>query len=540
MRVLNSTQMRDVDRRTIDEVGIPSAVLMENAGRQVVAAMEQYLPVLDDGSVAVVCGRGNNGGDGFVVARALETSGVTARVFLLASTSDVEGDARINLSALEALGVPVHEVAEPDAWASHLAEIVASDVVVDALLGTGLARPLEGHWKTVVEDLNACGVPIVSVDLPSGLSADTTRLIGETIDATLTVTLGAPKLALLVPPAATHAGDVVVADIGIPDVVIENVEGPRVEVITREWAQQQIGQRPDEVHKGDCGRVLIVAGSTGKTGAARLAALGALRSGAGLVTVATPRACQAVVASLMPEYMTIGLAETADGMVSADAIETVLAERCDVLVVGPGLGQGAGVRALVRGLVERAPMPLVLDADGLNAFAGADDAAAGLVGRDGRDLIITPHPGEMARLTGATVDYVQSHRVEVARELAMTQKLYVVLKGARTVVAMPEGAVSINVTGNPGMATGGTGDVLAGMVAAWLAQVLDAEAACALGVFLHGLAGDRAAAEQGEVAMIASDLANQLGPATLSLGADDPGGLHDPGDADDTVWPSAT
>ena len=516
MRVLTSAQMRDADRRTIDEVGIPSAVLMENAGRQVVAAMERHLRALGDQRVAVVCGKGNNGGDGFVVARVLEASGVPTRVYLLVSASEIEGDAQINLSALDAVGVPVVDVAEPDAWAAQLAEIAASGVVVDALFGTGLARPLEGHWRTVVEDLNASGVPIVSVDLPSGLSGDTTHLIGETIDATLTVTLGAPKLPLLVSPAAIQAGDVVVADIGIPEAVVEALEGPRVEVLTREWARDLVVPRPDDIHKGDCGCVLIVAGSTGKTGAARLAALGALRSGAGLVTVATPQVCQPVVSALMPEYMTLGLADTADGMVSAEAVDTVLAERCDVLAVGPGLGQGVGARALVRALVERATVPLVLDADGLNAFA---DDAAGLVGRDGRDLIITPHPGEMARLIGTTIDHVQTHRVEVARELATTRDLYVVLKGARTVVATPAGAVLINVTGNPGMATGGTGDGLAGVVAAWLAQLLDAEAACGLGVLLHGLAGDLAAAEQGEVGLIASDLVNHLGPAVLALHA---------------------
>ena len=521
--------MRAADRRTIDEVGISSAVLMENAGRQVVAAMERHLAPLGERRVAVVCGKGNNGGDGFVVARVLEAGGVTTRVYLLVSPSEIEGDARVNLSALDAVGVPVVDVAEPDAWAWQLPEVAAYDVVVDALFGTGLGRPLEGLWRTVVGDLNACGVPIVSIDLPSGLSADTACLVGETVDATLTVTLGAPKLPLLVPPAATQAGDVVVADIGIPDAVIETLDGPRLEVITREWARDVVVPRPDDTHKGDCGRVLIVAGSAGKTGAAQLAALGALRSGAGLVTVATPRACQSVVSTLMPEYMTVGLDDTSEGTVSADAVETILAERCDVLAVGPGLGQGAGARALVRALVDRTRMPLVLDADGLNAFA---DNAAGLVGRDGRDLVVTPHPGEMARLIGTTVDHVQTHRVEVARELATTRALYVVLKGARTVVATPEGAVLINVTGNPGMATGGTGDVLAGVVAAWLAQLLDAEAACALGVFLHGLAGDLAAAEQGEVALIASDLADYLGPAVLTLTA---------GEADwSEMWSNAT
>ena len=517
MRVLTTVQMRDADRRTIDDVGIPSAVLMENAGRELVAAMA---PLLESGGqrVAVVCGKGNNGGDGFVVARVLSAQGVETCVYLLVRVSEIGGAARANLLALAEVGVTVVDVSEPDVWAAHVAQICACDVVVDALFGTGLTRPLEGHWRTVVGDLNASGVPIVSVDLPSGLSADTARVIGETVDATLTVTLGAPKLPLLVPPAALQAGVVVVADIGIPEGVFGALDGPRLEVITREWARERVVPRPDEVHKGNFGRVLIVAGSTGKTGAAALAALGALRAGAGLVTVATPRACQSVVSTLMPEYVTLGLDDTTDGMVSGAALERVLAQRCDVLAVGPGLGQGAGVRTVVRGLVERATVSLVLDADGLNAFA--DDADA-LVGRDGRDLIITPHPGEMARLIGVTIDHVQTHRVEVAREVATTRGLYVVLKGARTVVATPEGTVWINMTGNPGMATGGTGDVLTGVVAAWLAQLVDAEAACALAVCLHGLAGDLAAIEHGEVGLIASDVADHLGPAILDLTAND-------------------
>ena len=518
MRILTTAQMRDADRRAIEEIGIPSAVLMDTAGRQVVAAMERHLPALAGQRVAVVCGKGNNGGDGFVVARVLSAGGVDTRVYLAAPASAVAGDAATNLSALRALEMPVVELAGPETWAAYVPEIADCDVIVDALVGTGLTRPLEGYWRTVVADLNATGVPIVSVDLPSGLSADTPRLIGETIDATLTVTLGAPKIPLLLPPAATRAGNVVVADIGIPDQVIETLDGPRLEAITRERALELVVPRPDDVHKGDCGRVLIVAGSTGKTGAARLTAVGALRSGAGLVTVATPRVCQESVSALMPEYMTLGLDSTADGTVSAQAIETVLAERCDVLAVGPGLGRGAEVRAFVRALVARSTVPLVLDADGLNAFA---DDPTDLVGREGRDLIITPHPGEMARLTGTTVDHVQTHRVELARELATARRIYVVLKGARTLVATPDGAVLVNLTGNPGMATGGTGDVLTGVIAAWLPQLVDAEAACALGVYLHGLAGDLAGAEQGEAALIASDLAAKLGPAILDLTADD-------------------
>ena len=517
MRVLTTVQMQEADRAAIGTAGIPSIVLMENAGRQVVAAMERQIPDLYDQRIAVVCGKGHNGGDGFVVARLLATGGAEISVYLAVPETAVRGDARQTLTALRALDLDVTTAAEPDAWAACVSQIAQADLIVDALFGTGLSRPLTGHWADVVHGLNATGVPIVSVDLPSGLSADTGAIIGATVDAALTVTLGAPKVSLLVPPAATRVGELAVADIGIPQSVIDTVSGPRTEVITTEWAREQIEPRPDELHKGECGRVLIVAGSTGKTGAARLAGAGALRSGAGLVTVATPRICQDVVSALMPEYMTVGLDSTPAGTIVVSAVDAVLAERCDVLAIGPGLGQGPEVGQAVRALVARSTGPLVLDADAINAFI--DDPQA-LVGGSGRDVIVTPHPGEMARLTEHTVEYVQEHRLEVARELATSQQLYVVLKGARTLVAAPDGGVLINVTGNPGMATGGTGDVLTGVVAAWLAQGLDARSACGLAVQLHGLAGDLAADVHGEVGMIASDLAGQLGAAVRRLTAD--------------------
>ncbi|MDA1094026.1 MAG: NAD(P)H-hydrate dehydratase [Acidobacteria bacterium] len=514
MRVLTTAQMQAADRATIETVGLASTVLMENAGRQVVAAMERRVPGLYDRRIAVLCGKGHNGGDGFVVARVLAGNGAAVSVYLMAAAETVTGDARAHLTALDAWNLGVIEVADAAAWGAAMPAIAACDLIVDALFGTGLSGRLVGHAAEVVHSLNATGVPIISIDLPSGLSGDTGAVPGPSIDATMTVALGAPKVSSLLPPAATRVGELAVADIGIPDSVIESVAGPRVEVATTQWAQAQLAPRPDELHKGDCGRVLIVAGSVGKTGAAHLAALGALRSGAGLVTVATPRVCQDVVSAMMPEYMTLGLECEPDGTLAAGAADAVLAERCDVLAVGPGLGQGPGVQQVVRTILERSQVPVVLDADALNAFSHAPEA---LVGRVGHDVIVTPHPGEMARLTGATIEHVQRHRLEVARGLAIAQHLYVVLKGARTLIASPDGSVFINVTGNPGMATGGTGDVLTGVIAAWMAQLGDATTACALGVHVHGLAGDLAAEQQGEVGMIASDLAGQLGPAVRRL-----------------------
>jgi ADP-dependent NAD(P)H-hydrate dehydratase / NAD(P)H-hydrate epimerase len=515
MRVLNASQMREADKRAIEEVGIPSLVLMENAGRQAVAAMEAMYDDLSDRRVAVLCGRGNNGGDGFVVARTLAQRGVGVSVFLLGTVADVRGDARSNLEILGRLGLTVVEVADSQAWELHFSEVSDCTLIVDALFGTGLHAPLAGLAESVVADVNASGIPVVAIDLPSGLSADSADPIGPTIDAALTVTLAAPKLPLVLPPAETHAGDIVIADIGIPGEVIDGVDGPRVELLTRASMRELVTPRAADSHKGDYGRVLVVAGSRGKTGAAHLAGLGALKSGAGLVTVATPGSCLGIVASMAPEYMTTPLAEAEDGL-DPDAVDGLLDMARDVVALGPGLGQAASTRRFVTQLVDRATMPLVIDADGLNAFASDPDR---LTGREGRDLIITPHPGEMARLVGMSTDEVQASRLEIARNFAVAHHVYVVLKGHRTLVATPDEKVFINPTGNPGMATGGTGDVLTGMIAAWLAQLLDAEAACKLAVYLHGMAGDLAEADEGEVAMTASDLVEHIGDAILELTA---------------------
>ena len=516
MRVLNTRQMREADRRTIDEIGIPSIVLMENAGRQAVAAMEAAFDDLSTSHVAVICGRGNNGGDGFVVARTLLQRGIDASVFLLGSVADVSGDARTNLEVLGRIGLSVVEITTAQDWELHFSEIGECDVVVDAILGTGFHGRLTGLLETVVADINGLGVPVVAIDLPTGLNADSHLVDGSAIEATMTVTLGAPKIPLVFPPADIQAGDLVIADIGIPAPVFDEVEGTYLELLTRERMRELVPSRAADSNKGDFGRVLVIAGSVGRTGAAHLSGMGALRSGAGLVTVATPRSCLATIASMAPEYMTEPLEETASGTVDFAAIERVLEIKADVIAVGPGLGQSPGTAAFVQALVERAGVPIVLDADALNAFAGEPDR---LIGRDGVDVIITPHPGEMARLINTSVEAVQHDRLTFAREFAAAHRVHTILKGHRTVIAGPDGRTFVNLTGNAGMATGGTGDVLTGMVAAWFAQLLDAEAACKLAVYLHGTAGDLAEADEGEVALLPSDLIARLGDAVLELTA---------------------
>jgi NAD(P)H-hydrate epimerase len=514
MRVLDTRQMREADRRTIEEIGIPSVVLMENAGRQTVAAMEAAFEDLAASRVGVLCGRGNNGGDGFVIGRTLAQRGVESIVFLLGHVADVRGDARINLEILGRLGIPVVEVANAQEWELHFSEVSSCDVLVDAILGTGFHGRLVGMLETVVADVNELSVPVVAVDLPTGVSADTHEIDGDAIDAFMTVTLAAPKVPLVLPPADRRCGDLVIADIGIPPPVIDELDGPYIELLTRERMRELVPARAAESHKGDFGRVLIVAGSMGKTGAAHLAAVGALRSGAGLVTIATPRSCVPTLASMTPEYMTLPLEETAEGAIDYAALERVLEFPADVIAAGPGLGTSPATSAFVHALVERAGVPLVLDADALNAFAEDPDR---LVARDGVEMVVTPHPGEMARLLNRPIEGVQQNRLEAAREFAAGHRLHVVLKGHRTIIAGPENRTFINMTGNPGMATGGTGDVLTGMIAAWMAQLLDPEAACKLAVYLHGAAGDLAEAAEGDVSLIATDILAHVGDAISEL-----------------------
>jgi len=506
--------MREADRQTIEMIGVPSRVLMENAGRAVVAAMAEAFDALPSRQVTAVCGRGNNGGDGFVIARVLVAMGVSVRVLLLGRATDVAGDARANLELLSRVGVTVTEIADEASWASHASELRNGDVIVDALFGTGLARPLDGLAAAVVGAINDAGRPVVAVDLPSGLSADTAEIAGPAVRATLTVTFAAPKLPHVLLPGESLCGRLIVADIGIPPEIIEGLDGRYVEWLTAASLRPLIKPRKPDSQKGDFGRVLIVAGSRGKTGAAALSARAALRAGAGLVTVATPASCQPVVAALGAEYMTEAVGEDADGTIAASAIDRVLEIDADVIAAGPGLGRSPGAVAFVQALVRRARVPLVLDADAL--FALASDLSV-LEAASRADIVITPHPGEMSRLTGKSIGDVQARRMGISVEFAAAHGVTVVLKGHRTVIASPNGRLALNSTGNPGMATAGSGDVLTGMIAGWYGQLRNVDHAVRLAVYLHGLAGDHAESAAGESALIAGDLIDHLGSAVRLL-----------------------
>ena len=520
MKILTAEQTRAIDRLTTDRFGIPSIILMETAGMRVVEALRERFDDLRELKIVVLCGKGNNGGDGFVVARHLIQKACHPLVFLFAEDSDVKGDARANLDILRALGCAPTIVGNPRQWSQHRVRLADTDVVVDALMGTGLRKPVEGLYRIVIDGMKPCfpRATIVSVDLPSGLSSNDSRPIGPAVQADLTVTFTAPKFCLVLPPAQAMAGEVVVADIGNPAELLDS-DDLKVHVTVREDFSRVPGGRDDDSNKGDYGKVLVIAGSRGKSGAAAMAGQAALCSGAGLVTVASAGSVLPEIAASMPELMAEELPETAHGTIAMAALDGGRFDEVirgkTVLGVGPGLTTHVETVEFTRHVVRQARVPTVLDADGLNAFVGHENE---LYGGD-RPLIVTPHPGEMARLIGRDVGFIRQNRVDVARDFAAGHGVYVVLKGFRTVIALPDGRAFVNPTGNSGMATGGSGDVLTGMILGILGQEHLGSLAnrLCLGVYLHGLAGDQAAEALGEEAMTATDIIAYLPEAWRAL-----------------------
>jgi hydroxyethylthiazole kinase-like uncharacterized protein yjeF len=520
VKILNASQMQRIDRLTTERYGVPTLTLMENAGQGVADFLARRYAPLENHRIAIVCGRGNNGGDGLVVARLLRQRLLKPRVLLVADPSEMRGDAATNLQRLQPSGPP-EVVGSPEAWREIYPTLEGATLLVDALLGTGLTRPLEGFLLEVVGDLNRLrpAPTVVAVDLPSGLSADTGSVIGECIRANASVTFTAPKLAHVLPPACERVGEWEVVDIGTPLEALESDASLTLNLTQEsdlEWLSKP--RRPD-AHKGSFGHVLVIAGSVGKTGAAAMSALAALRAGAGLVTVATPRSALPVVAGLGLEFMTAPLPETAAGTIALQAVDEKLMEQLvegkSLIALGPGISGAPETVEFVRELVRDTDLPMVIDADGLNALAGSLRCLAGRT----RVRVLTPHPGEMARLAGRSTAEIQSGRLEVAQAFAAEHHVHLVLKGFRTLVADPGGAVWVNPTGNPGMAKGGTGDVLTGLVAGFLAEFHDRPVTevVAAAVYVHGLAGDLAAEEIGEISMLAGDLLVKIPAAIRSL-----------------------
>lgn len=511
MHVVTASEMQRMDRETIESFGLPGRVLMENAGRGVVDVMVKTFPGIKSSGpnlrIGIVAGRGNNGGDGFVIARCLSGMGASVSVYLFSDRTAVKGDAAANLALLDALKVPVFEITDPALLAQHQPGMHQQEIWVDALLGTGLNAEVKGLFRTGIEFLNSLNRPVIAVDIPSGLNADTGMILGACIQAHTTVTFGFPKIGHILFPGAAVTGRLKTIDIGIPAHIVRNI-APTHHILTPEFIARSFPRRAPTSHKGSNGHVLMVAGSAGKAGAAVMSGLAALRSGAGLVTLATPESLNAIIQSQIPEIMTAPMAGRKEGLWDdslCDSIrEQLQGKKC--LAMGPGMGASPETRKLVLEILRDVAIPVVLDADGLNCICGHLDVLKGMKA----PAVLTPHPGEMSRLTGASVSDIQADRIGAARRFSQAHHVHLVLKGARTVIAHPDGTVYINLTANPGMATGGMGDVLTGVIAGLLAQGLEPEAASHAGVYLHGKAADSLCESMGPFGFLASEVAGAM------------------------------
>jgi NAD(P)H-hydrate epimerase len=507
MYVVTAQQMKDMDRLTIESFGIPGIVLMENAARGATDSLYRHFPNFRSLKVGVAAGHGNNGGDGFVMARYLASANVSVNVYLLSKRKKVKGDAAVNLKLLDRMNVPVHEVTDVAAFESHQDRMRSCDLWIDAMLGTGLTSDVRGLFKEMITFLDAEKTPVLAVDIPSGLDSDTGKPRGCCVQATVTVTFGLPKIGHVMLPGSEFVGKLEIIDIGIPPGVVDEV-GPDHYLLTREMITGAFQDRDVQSHKGTTGHLLAIGGSPGKTGAAIMTSQAAMRVGTGLVTLGIPKSLNVAVESQLIEVMTEPLPENADQTLGLSAHQKILAllERKNALAIGPGMGAAKSTQNLVRKLIQTSRVPVVVDADGLNALVGNLSFLRKLK----VPVVMTPHPGEMARLVGKTSSQVQEDRIGEARGFARTHGVHLVLKGAKTVIAHPDGAVFVNPTGNPGMASGGMGDVLTGIISGLIAQGLPAWEAVNAGVYLHGCAADALARSMGPVGFLASDLIDIL------------------------------
>jgi NAD(P)H-hydrate epimerase len=514
MKVLTAAQMQAIDRQTIDRIGIPGVVLMENAGRGVAEEIARRFSTADPLRALVMAGKGNNGGDGYVIARHLLNKGWGVQILVLAERDAIKGDAAVNLHSFEQCGGHVSFVLNTEELETALASTGEFSVLVDALFGTGLCKPVQGLYQKAIEWLNQQSSQVVAVDIPSGINASTGQVPGTAVNAALTVTFAFPKVGQVSYPGAGLTGELVTVDIGIPEQIAAQVPVSCILVDAAE-ARRLLPTRSRDGHKGTFGHLLVVAGSTGKCGAAVMAAESGLRGGAGLVTLACPQCVQPTIASKLTEVMTVPLADFM-GELCLQAFDDLLAlaEGKQALAIGPGIGLGEETSALIRRLVQGSDLPTVIDADGLTALSGHMHV---LDHQNDRQIILTPHPGEMARLTGLSVAGIQANRFNVARDFAVRHRVVLVLKGARTLTASPDGKVHINSSGHAGLASGGMGDVLTGLIGSLLAQGLTAMDAATLGVYLHGLAADRLLATFGDAGLLATDVMFEIPAARQAL-----------------------
>lgn len=499
--------MQATDRCAIEEFGIPGMILMENAGRGCVETLKRRFPDIAAQKIVVFAGKGNNGGDGFVMARHLLNMGTDVCVFLLGKISELKADAQTNAGIAQKIGIEINEI-DTGNFKSFDHRLRHSDLIIDAIFGTGLSKPATGFYAEVIEKINSLKKFVVAVDIPSGVDSDSGCLTGPHVEADLTLALAFLKQSHATFPSAGAMGDIEVIDIGIPQQAIV-ANSPGVEMVEPEDIALLFPERSRDAHKGDYGHVLVIAGSLGKGGAAGLTGLGALRSGCGLVTLALPESCQKAVEFSPLEVMTVALPETENGTLSIRA-KDLLVEHLQgksVVAVGPGISTDPDTIDLLKEFLPLVKIPLVLDADAVNCLAELGDLRA----INNSDAILTPHPKEMSRISGVTTAEIQANRIESAARFARDNSCTLVLKGARTLTAFSDGSVAVNPTGNPGMATAGSGDVLTGIIAGLIAQGLKTRSAVIAGVYLHGLAGDIYAQEKGtETSLVAGDLLDNL------------------------------
>ncbi|NOY77663.1 MAG: NAD(P)H-hydrate dehydratase, partial [Calditrichaeota bacterium] len=501
--VVSVQEMRTVDQLSTTELNIPAILLMENAGLKTAQAIRRELGDLTHKQVCIICGKGNNGGDGFVVGRHLSRMGARVEFFSTAPLSDFKGEAAVNRQIAERLRLPVHDIRTMD----DLKPAVAPDLIVDALLGTGIRGEVTGLYRALIEWMNAQSVPIVAVDTPSGVNCETGDVAGTAVRATFTVTMGAIKTGQLFYPARSHQNKLRVADLNAPPFLLEKVNTQKF-LVTPEDIVSLLPERPPDGYKNTFGKVLLIAGSTGLTGAATMASLSALRSGAGMAVLAIPERFNPVLEEKVTEVMTAPLPETEDGSIHSRAIEQIdrWLQWSHVLALGPGLSTHPETQTFVRALLGKANQPIVIDADGINNLAGQVD----LIRNYPADLVFTPHVGELSRLIGVPQKDILTNRIALLKEWASKLNCTLLLKGAPTLIADPSGTLYFNPTGNAGMATAGSGDVLTGLIAGFLAQGLTGTHAAIAGAFVHGMAGDLARKKLGQRGMIAGDILNHV------------------------------
>ena len=517
MQLVTAQQMQNMDHHTIDTIGIPGQVLMESAGRGAFDFLMETLEPDGETLVAIMAGRGNNGGDGFVMARYLMEAGIPVSIYLLSTADKLTGDAKTNYDLVQTLlphspQADFFEIPDAESLAAHYDTLLDQDLFIDAILGTGLNAPVRGMYKDVIQLMNNSGAPIFAVDIPSGLNADTGQAMGVAARAVATATFAHAKAGQILHPGNEYTGELAIIDIGIPQFVTEKFTDAPIRLMEGEDILSLFPQRPFNCHKGSFGHLLALAGSPGKTGAAALCTRGALRCGTGLVTLGVPEGLHGALEPSLVEAMTAPLAQTASGGLSTTALDAIreLARDKNALALGPGLGTDEETQDLIKTLVADCELPLVLDADGLNGIL--DDLSCLEQAKGPR--ILTPHPGEMARLSGISTADIQKNRPDIARKFATTHGVILILKGAQTMVALPDGSLHLCPTGNPGMAAGGMGDVLTGVIAGLLAQGFSPENAALAGVFLHGMAGDFLETHQSRFGFLASVLADAL-PLTM-------------------------